>query len=245
MHTDTTFNFSHENVIEMDTRFWGPSGWQLFHWVSFRAKDPQEFLRGMPEILPCKFCRASTSEYVKEHPLKGDPGKWLYDIHNMVNNKLRTQCKDDPKVINPGPDPSFEEVKKKYEHMNLKGVLGRDFLFSIAANYPDQPSESDTATQKKFLKNLEKVYPGVSGHIDVDLTSRKTYMKSMYLFLKSVAGKSKMPTYRGYVNRVMYYKSGCAKKTYKGKTCRRSSSGDMTKVRDNKRTRRVTGGALL
>ena len=229
----------------MDTRFWGPSGWQLFHWVSFRAKDPQEFLRGMPEILPCKFCRASTAEYVKEHPLKGDPGKWLYDIHNMVNNKLRTQCKDDPKVINPGPDPSFEEVKKKYEDMNLKGVLGRDFLFSIAANYPDEPTESDTATQKRFLTNLEKVYPSISGHIDVDLSSRKTYMKSMYLFLKSVAGKSKMPTYRGYVNRVMYYKSGCAKKTYKGKTCRRSSSGNMTKVRDNKRTRRITGGALL
>jgi hypothetical protein len=67
----------------------------------------------MAEILPCRFCRASTTEYVKEHPLKGDPGKWVYDIHNMVNNKLRTQCKNDPKVINPGPDPSFEEVKKK------------------------------------------------------------------------------------------------------------------------------------
>jgi len=241
----TPFKFSHENVIGMDTRFWGPSGWQLFHWVSFRAKDPQEFLRGMAEILPCKFCRASTAEYVKEHPLKGDPGKWLYEIHNMVNNKLRTQCKNDPKVINPGPDPSFEEVKKKYEGMSLKGVLGRDFLFSIAANYPDEPNEGDKATQKRFLSNLEKVYPGVSGHIESDLTSRKTYMKSMYLFLKSVAGKSKMPTYRGYVNRVMYYKSECAKKTYKGKTCRRSSSGSMTKVRDNKRTRRITGGALL
>ena len=238
------FKFSHENVIGMDTRFWGPSGWQLFHWVSFRAKDPQEFLTGMAEILPCKFCRASTSEYVKEHPLKGDPGKWVYEIHNMVNNKLRTQCKDDPKVIHPGPDPSFEEVKKRYETMELKGVLGRDFLFSIAVNYPDDPTEGDKATQKRFLTNLAKVYPGASGHIEVDLSSRKTYMKSMYAFLKSVGGK-KMPPYRGYVHRVMYYKSGCAKKTYKGKTCRRSSVGGLTKDRDNKRTRRIAGGALL
>jgi Erv1 / Alr family len=228
----------------MDTRFWGPSGWQLFHWVAFRAKEPQEFLKGMAEILPCKFCRASTTEYVKEHPLKGDPGKWVYDIHNMVNNKLRTQCKDDPKVINPGPDPSFEEVKKKYEHMDLKGVLGRDFLFSIAVNYPDDPTDGDKALQRRFLDHLAKVYPGASGTIQADLTSRKTYMKSMYAFLKSVGGK-KMPVYRGYVHRVMYYKSGCAKKTYKGKTCRRSSGGGLTKERDNKRTRRITGGALL
>ena len=198
----------------------------------------------MAEILPCRFCRASTTEYVKEHPLKGDPGKWVYDIHNMVNNKLRTQCKNDPKVINPGPDPSFEEVKKKYEHMDLKGVLGRDFLFSIAVNYPDDPTEGDKATQKRFLTHLEKVYPGASGTIQADLTSRKSYMKSMYAFLKSVGGK-KMPPYRGYVHRVMYYKSGCAKKTYKGKTCRRSSGGGLTKERDNKRTRRITGGALL
>jgi hypothetical protein len=48
---------------------------------------------------------------VKDHPPKAPYGKWLYEIHNMVNNKLRTQCADDPKVINPGPDPDFEEVK--------------------------------------------------------------------------------------------------------------------------------------
>lgn len=228
----------------MDTRFWGPSGWQLFHWVAFRAKEPQEFLRGMHEILPCRFCRASTAEFVKENPLKGDPGKWLYDIHNMVNNKLRTQCKEDPKVIHPGPDPSFEDVKRKYEDMRLKGALGRDFLFSIAVNYPDDPTEEDRETQQRFLSNLEKVYPGAHGSIHADLTSRKTYMKSMYLFLKRVAGK-RMPAYRGYVHRVMYYKSGCAKKTYKGKTCRRSSGGVLTKDRDNKRTRRIAGGALL
>jgi hypothetical protein len=200
---------------------------------------------GMPEILPCRFCRESTSEYVKEHPLKGDPGKWLYDIHNMVNNKLRTQCKDDPNVVNPGPDPSFDEVKKKYEQMEIKGVLGRDFLFSIAVNYPDEPSDEDKATQERFIRRLAKVYPGISGPIDMNLSSRRSYMKSMYAFLKSVAGKTKMPTYRGYVHRVMYYKSGCAKKTYKGKTCRRSSGGGLTKVRDHKRTRRVTWGALL
>ena len=224
----------------MDTRFWGPSGWQLFHWVAFRAKEPHAFLRGIDEILPCKFCRESTKAFAAEHPLEGDPGRWVYDIHNMVNDKLRTQCRDDPKVANPGPDPSFEDVKKKYAAMDLKGVLGRDFLMSVAANYPDAPTDEDRARQTRFLMRLEAVSPGAPGHIRADLTSRKSYMKTMYLFLKSVVGK-RMPSYRGYVNRVLYYKSGCAKKTYKGKTCRRSSGGG----RDHAHTRRVTMRALL
>ena len=233
----------------IDTRFWGPSGWQLFHWIAFNAKNPQEVLLMMKDVLPCKFCRKSTSEYVNELPLKGDPGKWMYDIHNKVNNKLRTQCKDDPAVVDPGPDPSFEDVKRKYETMKINGVLGRDFLFSIAANYPEEPKEDDMATQRIFLKKLAEVYPlkGVmESHFPVKLENRKTYMKWMYGFLKHASSKTKseIPSYKGYVQRVMYYTSGCEKKTYKGKTCRRTLHG-YSKSRDHKRTFRVTRKSLL
>ena len=68
----------------MDTRYWGPSGWQLFHLVAFKSKDPDDVLIMMKDILPCKFCRASTTEFVNNHHLRGDRGKWLFDIHNMV-----------------------------------------------------------------------------------------------------------------------------------------------------------------
>ena len=248
-HTDRPFKFSLENVMGIDTRFWGPSGWQLFHWLAFNAENPQEVLLMMKDVLPCKFCRKSTTEFVKDMPLKEDIGKWLYDLHNMVNHKLRTQCKDDPAVVDPGPDPSFEEVKQKYKNMKLTGVLGRDFLFSIAANYPEQPKEDDMATQRMFMKKLAEVYPlkGVmDGHFPVKLESRKTYMKWMYGFLKHAASKtrSEIPSYKGYVQRVMYYTSGCEKKTYKGKTCRRTLHG-FSKSRDHKRTFRVTRKSLL
>jgi hypothetical protein len=124
-----------------DTTWWGPSAWQLFHLIAFMSPNPQQTLLEMKEMLPCKFCRASTAEFVKQHPLKGDPGKWLYDIHNMVNNKLRTQCADNPEVRDPGPDPSFEEVKKRYMAMKPTAVPGRDFLFAVASNYPDDPEQ--------------------------------------------------------------------------------------------------------
>ena len=233
----------------MDTSYWGPSAWQLFHTIAFKSPHPEEFLKGIKDIMPCKFCRESSSKFMKELPLKGDAGKWLYELHNKVNNKLRTQCRDDPQVINPGDDPLFEDVKAKYMALKPTGILGRDFLFSVSANFPEEPSEADKETQSKFIYELEKVYPfkqsAFKQYVQSNppaLESRRSYMKWMYGLLKKLGP---MPSYNGYVQRVMYYKSGCDKKTYKGKTCRRLADGGRTKNRDHRRTKRISHQALL
>lgn len=240
----------------MDTRFFGPSGWQLFHLISFRSENPQEMLLMIKDVLPCKFCRESTKQYTHELPMKRDTGRWLYELHNKVNNKLRTQCADDPAVVNPGEDPSFEEVKQKYMKMKPENVPGRDFLFSVAVNYPDSPEEIDMATQRKFMHTLAEVYPFNSmrnafqkylSANEVALSSRRSYMKWMYGLLKDLSDSIhvEIPSYKGYVARVMYFKSGCQKKTYRGKTCRRLPNGFRTKDRDHKRTFRITRESLL
>lgn len=240
----------------MDTRYWGPSGWQLIHLIAFRSDHPQEFLLGIKDILPCRFCRESTAQFTNELPMKRDTGKWAYELHNKVNNKLRTQCKDDPAVINPGEDPSFEEVKKKYIDMKPTNVPGRDFLFAIAVNYPDDPKETDMATQRNFIHKLSEVFPFsnlqkrfkeyLKAH-EVALSSRKAYMKWMYALLSELSNEInvEIPSYKGYVARVMYFKSGCQGKTYRGKTCRRLPNGFRTKDRDHKRTFRITRQSLL
>ena len=238
----------------IDTLYWGPSGWQLFHLIAFRSPHPKKVLSELNKILPCRFCRESSTEFMKELPLKGDVGKWLYDLHNKVNNKLRTQCKDDPKVIDPGPDPSFEDIKEKYMNMKLTDVPGRDFLFSISANYPTEPTAEDIKTQKEFLENLKDTYPFLQKDFESyvnehqpSLESKKTYMKWMYGLIQTLAKKVpvEIPSYKGYVQRVMYYTSGCDRKTYKGKTCRRLNGGGYTKNRDRKRTYKITRMALL
>jgi len=233
----------------MDTRFWGPSAWQLFHTIAFRSQHPEEFLLGIKDILPCKFCRESTRRFVRELPLQGDPAKWLYDLHNKVNHKLRTQCHGDLNVVDPGDDPSFEDVKARYMSIKPTGILGRDFLFSIAVNYPEEPTELKMATQRHFLYKLAEVYPFKQSlfkkYLDTNppsLESRKDYMKWMYRLLEKLGT---MPSYNGYVQRVMYYKSGCDKKTYRGKTCRRLNGGGRTKARDHRRTHRVSHSVLL
>ena len=240
----------------MDTRFWGPSGWQLLHLIAFHSPSPREVLDDMKDILPCAFCRASTTEFVKAHPPSKPYGRWLYDLHNKVNAKLRRQCSEDPSVICPEADPEFEEVKQRYETMKPTAVPGRDFLMAIAYNYPSDPEPRDMSTQREFIHHLADAYPFenfrnvfqsyLKAHEPV-LKSQKTYTRWMYGLLHELSAVAKVPmkSYRGYMAHLAYYKSGCSRKTYKGKTCRRLGGGKYTKQRDHKMTRRVTHKSLL
>ena len=133
----------------MDTRFWGPSGWKLLHLI---AQEPMTTLRHrkavsawvalLPYVLPCKYCRASLSDYFVAQPLTLDDlerpvafGNWMYRLHNRVNEKLREQG------LLTAADPSWEEVAELYgkEHAGLcKGspLLGWDFMTAVAFNTP-------------------------------------------------------------------------------------------------------------
>ena len=175
----------------------------MLHLIAFKARNPEKFLSNIGNSLPCKFCRHSTKQYIRELPLKGDPGKWMYEIHNKVNHKLRTQCKGDPKVIDPGENPSFEEVKKKYEHQSLDGIHGREFLLSIAVNYTPTPVK--TRIQRTFLKQLADVYPDFKKYYDAHPPNFRNYP----IWMQAFTGGSIADTLK--------YKSKCKH----GKTCRK------------------------
>ena len=73
----------------MDTKFWGPSGWKLIHLITFtyessNKKAVTEFFSLLPFILPCKFCRASLTEYMDADPLdiksRDSLSKWMWRI---------------------------------------------------------------------------------------------------------------------------------------------------------------------
>jgi len=127
----------------MDTKFWGPSGWRLLHLITFgytpkQKESVKHLFESLPYVLPCKFCRASLQEYIDADPVedalrsKVTLSKWLWRIHNKVNDKLREQGLLDM------PNSSFEDVKKMYEkRMEDVGEMeGWDFLFSIAESHP-------------------------------------------------------------------------------------------------------------
>ena len=125
----------------MDTRYWGPSGWRLLHLISFGTNPTPkvcEFMRMLPYVLPCKYCRKSLSEYMIEDPIecnKTQLPKWLWRIHNDVNNKLRGQR------LRVEPDPDFRTVETIYVERLEAGCTrtsfeGWEFLFSIAEAHP-------------------------------------------------------------------------------------------------------------
>lgn len=131
----------------MDTRFWGPSGWRLLHLI---AANPvkhttavKEWFELLEYVLPCKYCRASFHDYIELQPLTDailsnteQFSRWVYDIHNRVNGKLRGQG------LLTSSDPSWSSVKAIYRRLSAsmcKGapLLGWDFMVSVANTTPD------------------------------------------------------------------------------------------------------------
>lgn len=113
----------------MNTKFWGPPGWKFLHTLTFNYPiNPSEkqkklyktYFELTGDILPCKYCRQSYKKFIKKLPIddylncREDIIKWLYNIHNMVNDKLRKQGNMIPQ------DPSIKNFCKKYEKHRAK-----------------------------------------------------------------------------------------------------------------------------
>jgi len=160
----------------MDTRFWGPSGWHLLHLIAASPIEPsrrakvKEWFGLLEYVLPCKYCRASFHDYTEIQPLTDTIiadsdrfSRWLYDIHNRVNGKLRGQG------LLTAEDPSWPSVKAKYTNLQkalCKGspLLGWDFMTSVAFATPardyvpvpmsDAPEQkSDWVTMSRAKRN--------------------------------------------------------------------------------------------
>lgn len=109
------------------TRLWGPSGWLFLHCISFgypfkidptkpehleKQNDYYRFFYYLGKVLPCKYCRNSYNEFfaanspIQHLGSREELAKWLYDIHNLVNDKLGVPICE---------RPSFDDIKKQYE----------------------------------------------------------------------------------------------------------------------------------
>lgn len=241
----------------MDTRYWGPSGWQLLHLITF-TYDPhkkeyyKELFSLLEHILPCKYCRESTTIFMKEIPPVINSSKtiqeWLYRFHNRVNQKLRMQQESGDVSGTPYPDdPSFSEVKIHYMNLLKKKpikMLGMDFLSAVIYNYPTIKSEQTEIKRNsyiRFFNLLGEIFPFESLRksikdfelkfpIESHISSRKDLIHWYYQLLKEVCEKNNIDciSYKSLCMTCAYYKSSCSKKTYRGKTCRTVHKGPST-----------------
>ena len=225
----------------MDTRFWGPSGWKLLHSIAGDyPENPDEydknnykiFFETLPHILPCIYCRNSLTDYYSQFPIdksldkRKNLDRWLYNIHNLVNDKLRRQR------LLKTPDPSFSKSISQYNSASCDE--GWDFLYAIALNYPEV-SKLITSSQRqnyliffsylpkvlpnkklaKRLNNFIKQYPVNYFIKDRDLLSKWLYsLEKTSTDCKSCFSKR--------CRQIERYRAGCKGKGDKKPTCRRN-----------------------
>lgn len=164
----------------MNTVFWGPDGWKLLHYIAYQYSDKPTkketnqylaFYKILPKILPCKYCRSSLLDFYREIPIelyinnKEQLTKWIYLIHNKVNEKLR--CQGFLNTI----DPTKKKVDSYYSKFDeyKNSLVGRNFIYSTIYNFPtmlknnksknNSNSNSNSNLLIRFIKYLSDIYP--------------------------------------------------------------------------------------
>jgi len=227
----------------MDTRFWGPCGWVLLHNITSNKSNKcniitnnnyKLFFKSIPHILPCVYCRRSLSQYYQELPLttniisnREKLDKWLYEIHNKVNYKLRKQGLID------FTNPSYDEVKSKYKgkfKCDIKNCW--NFLYSIGMNYPEK--EEDISYELKvhyynFFTYLIYIFPHKKTQVQMEkynsIFNISIFLNNRELLLKWLYGIEKILDqdcccFNSRIKRTSKYIAGCKGYNDTKPTCR-------------------------
>lgn len=125
MDDDDTDNDDKYNGLM--TKIWGPYFWETIHCISFgfpmepteeQKKYYKDFFINLGHVLPCKYCRLSYQEFIKEPGTLLDDNvvssrenitKWAYKIHEKVNKKLGITY-----------NVSYNDVVNRYETYRAK-----------------------------------------------------------------------------------------------------------------------------
>jgi hypothetical protein len=115
----------------------------------------------------------------------------------------------DPKIPEPAPSPTFEEVASRYKNGD-NPMQGRDFLYAVAFNFDRK--KHVVSSHKIFWEVLSILYPQLSVP---RMTNNRRYLDDV----RQMMGDKKTPlqVYRS----ILTHKSGCSKRKFRGKTCRK------------------------
>ena len=101
----------------MNVNIWGPPLWEVLHGCAYLVNEKNfqafnTFMYELNTLLPCIHCLRSYRDFYIPLPRQYQGSniyymKYVYDIHNMVNEKL------DKQKNRPSSNPSFEVIKKR------------------------------------------------------------------------------------------------------------------------------------
>lgn len=118
---------------------WGREGWKFIHYVALTypskptEKDKAKYLKffeSLQDVLPCEICASHFREHMKQHPIKMETNRelfnWTVDIHNIVNTQ------NGKKILT--YDEAFDELFKDDKEINpdiLKGIAFSSVVITI------------------------------------------------------------------------------------------------------------------
>ena len=144
----------------MNTKFWGAPGWDFLHTITFnypekidksnkddveRMKYTKRLFNDLQYTLPCKYCRQSYKEFLKQEPIEPNLDSrqaithWFYRVHNLVNDKLRKQELEavDKRTNELEADVSSGKLTSKQAHKILKEFVHRTMITEKDPQFSD------------------------------------------------------------------------------------------------------------
>lgn len=125
----------------MQPEVWGPPAWTFLHTITLnypenptiREKENYStFFNLLSEILPCDRCKAHYKKNIEENPIKLDSKeeltKWLFDIHNKVNESRGKSLYDYDDFIDKYSEMYNPIDRKRYLYIIIVIILLLIFL---------------------------------------------------------------------------------------------------------------------
>lgn len=174
------------------TKIWGGHFWIACHSITFgyptsptdeQRKHYFEHFKTYEYILPCKYCRDSFSKFIREPDTllsidvfenRQTLTKWLYDIHNKVNNKLGVNyCF------------TYNDLVEKYESFRAKCVPNEKGCTSPsnhkAYSFKNINTVDCPILEYKYFKELEN-------YIELRIKNNKNFY-DFFLSFKKIINK--------------------------------------------------------
>lgn len=133
-------------IINIDKNKWGPIAWNLIHNFSIKSTDNEcmyILIKTFGYLLPCPVCKKHYNYLIndiykldKENCTKDYMIKYLYEIHNIINENLEKNIKI-----------TFKKSKEIHKKSN-----NSDYIFFIIMNY------SYINYKKISFNDFDKIY---------------------------------------------------------------------------------------
>ncbi|QIG60151.1 disulfide thiol oxidoreductase [Dishui Lake large algae virus 1] len=171
-------------MASIDPKIWGSSAWILLHDISFYVaesekngdhyamKDAKRFFMILRGVLPCIRCQLSYDGHLLNMPFPKDGRdlpKWVFDLHNRVNDNRNHASKQDT-------------------HTHTHRLQWSSWSVSYKADLANRRLKDIWP----FIQSVVEIYPyGNKFEVSIYRHNIREFFKLLWNFLKNMEGYSK------------------------------------------------------